>query len=62
MEKKRRKTVVIPDGPGKRETLPLAVLVGEEDDELRDLAKLLGDLGYGGFARGPVFRIPWPWR
>jgi hypothetical protein len=40
---------------------PLALYLGDEDDELGDLRKLLADRGYTGFSRGPVLRIPWPW-
>jgi hypothetical protein len=41
---------------------PLALYLGDEDDELGDLTKLLASHGYAGFARGPRFRFPrWPW-
>jgi hypothetical protein len=62
MEKKRRKTVVIPDEPPRHDAVPLAVWAGDEDDEAeQDLAKLLAPLGYAAPPRRWWIRL-WPWR
>jgi hypothetical protein len=65
MNAKRKKTIVIPDEPGKgNDRGPLLAWVGHGDDDGRDPTRPLavdenGDPLY--FApRGVMYRIPWP--
>jgi hypothetical protein len=64
MTEKRKKTIVIPDEPGKgNDRGPLLAWVGHGDDDGRDVTKPVDYDANGNplyAPRGITVRIPWP--